>query len=152
MFEKIKESILPIINEYNLELYDVEYVKEHNENILRIFIDKKGGISLDDIVEVTPLISDLMDEIDIIKNEYLLEISSPGAEKVFKNRTHFEDNINEFVYVKFINPLKGMNDVEGYLLDVNDEGITIQYLVKAVKKQISINWDNIKLARQAIKF
>ena len=152
MFDEIAKTIKPVIVEHNLELYDIEYVKEHGENILRIFLDKKGGINLDDIVVVTPLISALMDELDIIKNEYLLEISSPGAERELRQRADFDDNLNEYVYVKLVNPTKGMDEVEGYLCEVDNSGIKIAYLNKAVKKELKIDWNNIKLARQAIKF
>ncbi|MDR3215499.1 MAG: ribosome maturation factor RimP [Bacilli bacterium] len=152
MLEKIKKNIEPIILEHELMLYDLEYVKEHNENILRIFVDKEGGIDLDDIVEITPLISVLMDDIDLINDEYLLEISSPGAEKKLNTRTHFDNSLNEYIYVELNNPIKGIESVMGYLIAVDDDHIKVKHFVKGVKKEIDIAWDNIKLAHQAVKF
>ena len=79
--ERVEELITKTVNDIGYSIYDVMYVKEGKDNYLRIFIDNETGISLDDCEKVNNAITDMLDEADIIKDQYFLEISSPGVEK-----------------------------------------------------------------------
>ena len=152
MLEKIKKAILPALNDLNLSLYELIYVHENNENYLRVFVDSKDTIDMDMIVEATQVISAILDEIDPIENEYILEVSSAGAEKVLKTKEDVENAISSYVFAKLINPQQGIDSIEGYLKDFSNDLITIEYLDKTRKKELVIAYDNIKLIRLAIKF
>ena len=152
MLDKIKNAILPAVNEMNLSIYDIEYVKEGNEFFLRIYLDREGGIDLEAIVEATKVISDILDEIDPIEGEYMLEISSPGAEKPLNTIEHLSNSINEYVRIELNNPKAGLDSVEGYLLAFDGKVLEVEYQIKTSKKRIQIDYDNVKKARLAIKF
>ncbi|MDF9866590.1 ribosome maturation factor RimP [Bacilli bacterium PM5-3] len=152
MLDKIQEAILPAINKIELTLYDMEYVKEGNEYYLRVYLDSPKGIDLEMIVEASREISDILDELDPIKDEYILEVSSPGAEKPLKTIEHFNDALNEYVRIEMKDPKEGLDAVEGYLIELDDNYLVIEYLVKTAKKQIKIDFENVKKARLAIKF
>lgn len=153
MLEKITEIIQPILKQHDCYLDDIEYVKEKNEWYLRIYIDKNhGSLDMDTCVAVSEAISELLDEVDLIRNEYYLEVSSPGAEKPLKTFEKVKESIGEYVYIKLRNPKNGMNDVYGTILDVVDNNIELQYLAKNIKKKCSISYDNVAFIRLAVKF
>ena len=152
MLEKIEKAIMPMIEEMELILYDFEYVKEGQDNFLRIYLDCANGIDLETIVEASRAISDVLDELDPIEAEYILEVSSPGAERVLKSKAHLQEVINEYIRVELKNPAAGIDAVEGYLVSFENDELIIEYLVKTTKKQITIAYDNVKKARLAIKF
>lgn len=98
--EKARKMLLPIVRENNFELVDVEYVKEGGNNILRAYIDKEGGITLDDCELVNRTMSDLLDKNDIIDDSYTLEISSPGLGRTLKKPQDFIWAIGKDVDIK----------------------------------------------------
>ena len=153
MLEKITKLIQPILDNHNVYLDDIEYVEEKKEWYLRIYIEmNEGHLDMDTCVAVSEDISQLLDDEDIIKNEYYLEVSSPGAEKPLKTLEKVQESIGEYVYIQFKNPTNGMNDVEGTLLNVNNDQIELQYLVKNIKKKCIISYDDIAFIRLAVKF
>ena len=101
-YETRTEKILePIMTENNFELVDVEYVKEAGNWYLRAYVDKEGGITLDDCELVNRAWSDIMDEQDFIPDAYILEVSSPGLGRQLKKEKDFKRSIGEDVDVKF---------------------------------------------------
>lgn len=152
MLEKIEELIRPAVDEMELIIYDIEYVKEGNDFFLRIFLDKEDGIDLNTIVDASRKITSIIDEADPIENEYILEVSSPGAEKPLKTKEHLFGAIGDYIRVEFINPKEGMDHVEGFLLEFDNEELLVEYDLKNIKKRISIAYDNVKFVRLAIKF
>lgn len=98
--EKVESLVSDTINNIGYEVYDVMYVKEGKDNFLRIFIDNDKGISLDDCEKVNNAITDMLDEANYIKEQYFLEVSSPGVERVIRKNKHLQDNLNKEVYVK----------------------------------------------------
>lgn len=154
LLEKITDLVLPIIESNDCYLDDIEYEKEANDWYLRIFIEKnEGTLDMDTCVLVSEKISEMLDEVDPIKDEYYLEVSSPGAEKPLKTLEKVKENVSEYVYAQFINPTSGLNEVEGFIIDVDeDNNIEFQYLVKNIKKKLIVNYDNIKFIRLAVKF
>lgn len=93
--EKVEKLLEETINNLGYELYDVEYVKEGKNYFLRIFIDKQDGINIEDCEKVNNEIMDLLDEEDYIKEQYFLEVSSSGLERVLRKDKHFYDNLRK---------------------------------------------------------
>jgi len=104
--KKVKDIIGNIIIDLGYSLYDVEYVKESKDYFLRIYIDNPNGISLDDCERVSNTITDILDREDPIKEQYFLEVSSPGVERVLRNDQHLKDNIGVEVKVKLFKPIE----------------------------------------------
>ena len=153
MLEKIKQLIQPILNDHDVYLDDIEYVKEKNEWYLRIFIEKNNGhLDMDTCVAVSEAISDMLDQEDLIEDEYFLEVSSPGAEKPLKTLEKVQQSIGEYVYIQFKNPTQGMNEVYGTILNVEGTQIELQYMVKNIKKKCNIDYNDIAFIRLAVKF
>ncbi|OUQ31175.1 ribosome maturation factor RimP [Massilimicrobiota sp. An134] len=153
MLEKIKQLIQPILNDHDVYLDDIEYVKEKNEWYLRIFIEKNNGhLDMDTCVAVSEAISDMLDQEDLIEDEYYLEVSSPGAEKPLKALEKVQQSIGEYVYIQFKNPTQGMNEVYGTILNVEGTQIELQYMVKNIKKKCNIDYNDIAFIRLAVKF
>lgn len=153
MLEKIKQLIQPILNDHDVYLDDIEYVKEKNEWYLRIFIEKNNGyLDMDTCVAVSEAISDMLDQEDLIEDEYYLEVSSPGAEKPLKTLEKVQQSIGEYVYIQFKNPTQGMNEVYGTILNVEGTQIELQYMVKNIKKKCNIDYNDIAFIRLAVKF
>ena len=102
---KTENLILPILERMNFELVDVEYVKEGSNWYLRAYIDKEGGITIDDLTLVNHALSDKMDAEDFIDESYILEVSSPGLLRPFKKPKDYQRNLGEDVEVKLFAPI-----------------------------------------------
>lgn len=113
--EKVESLIKEPINNLGYELYDVNYVKEGKDYFLRIFIDNTNGIDLNDCEKVNDAISDLLDQANYIKEQYFLEVSSPGIERIIRKDIHLEQNIGEAIYIKLFKPLNGKKEYVGIL-------------------------------------
>ena len=143
---KVETLIAPKIEELGYELYDVEYTKEGKDLFLRIFIDNEKGIDLNDCEKVNNGIVDLLDEADYIKEQYFLEVSSPGVERVLRKDKHLQANLGNRVNVKlFHKDLKDRKEYEGILQNFNEKEITIDE-EKFDRKNIAqiktvYNWD-----------
>lgn len=124
--QKTEELLLPILDEFSFDLWDVEYVKEGKEYYLRAYIDKEGGITIDDCVDVSRRLSDLLDEKDFIDGEYILEVSSPGLGRTLKNERDFQKSIGREVDIKFYKSHDGKKELTGTLLQSDREKITIR--------------------------
>ena len=123
--EKIEKLLFDKINSLGYELYDVEYIKEGKDYFLRIYIDSKKGIDLDDCEKVSNNITDLLDKEDYIKEQYFLEVSSPGVERILRKEKHLKDNINNEIQLKLFKPINGQKQYKGILKDFDNEFITI---------------------------
>ena len=127
------QFIEPLLTETPYEIYDVEYVKEGTEWYLRIFIDKEGGIDLDDCETVTDLINDPLDELDPIAEAYFLEVSSPGVERHLKSMRHFEKAVGEKIRVKTFVKMENSKEWVGILKAVDENGITLESNGKTIE-------------------
>ena len=105
----------PIAESLGLELWDVRFEKEGADWFLRIFIDKDGGVSIDDCVEMSHAIDKPLDEADPIEQSYCLEVSSPGIERDLKRDAHFEQSVGKKIMVKLIRPVDGQREFKGTL-------------------------------------
>lgn len=117
--------IEPIAKEKNCELYHLEYVKESNENYLRVYIDSPKGITLEDCEKVSRAISDMLDIEDPITDPYYLEVSSPGIDRILYNDDHLSRYIGNEVIVKLNKLLNGKKQYAGNLIEFNSSEITI---------------------------
>lgn len=127
VYEQKTEKLLePILKANQFELYDVEYVKEGSNWYLRTYIDKEGGITVDDCELVSRALSDLLDKEDFIPDSYILEVSSPGLGRVLKKDKHFDRSIGEEVEIKLYKPINKQKEWVGILTAYNEETIKIQ--------------------------
>lgn len=147
----IKSNVEKLLNEHGYELAKFDFSKMGQDNILSIEIDREQSISMDDIVEVSELISNLLDEIDKSTDAYMLDVSSSGIEKEIKT-CDLKNKINEYVSIELNEPIKGVDLITGTIIDANDEEITVSYFLKGAPKKSVINIKNISIARKAIKF
>ncbi|ASN05698.1 ribosome maturation factor RimP [Virgibacillus necropolis] len=148
---KNTENLLqPILEEKNLELVDVEYVKEGKNWFLRVYIDKEGGIDIAECGEVSEQLSEKLDETDPVTDAYFLEVSSPGVERPLKTEADFEKNLNKNVFVKLYEPIDGAKEYEGTLKDFTNNSASIEYKVKTRRKVVEIPFNKIAKARIAV--
>lgn len=124
--EKVENLIKKPINDIGYELYDVEYAKEGKDYFLRVFIEKEGGISLEDCEKVNDEITELLDKQDYLKEQYFLEVSSTGIEKVLRKDKHLQDNIGEEIEVKLFKPINKKKSIIGILKDFNSNEIIVE--------------------------
>ena len=139
--EKVEQLIEKTINELGYKLYDVEYAKEGKDYFLRIFIDKNEGIDLNDCEKVNDAVNPILDAADYIKEQYFLEISSPGIERTLRKDKHLKQNIGEKVEIKLFKPINKQKNIIGILKDYNAEEIEIdtsEEVCKIDRKNISI--------------
>lgn len=147
----IKSNVEKLLNEHGYELAKFDFSKMGHDNILSIEIDREQSISMDDIVEVSELISNLLDEIDKSTDAYMLDVSSSGIEKEIKT-CDLKNKINEYVSIELKEPIKGVDLITGTIIDASDEEITVSYFLKGAPKKSVINIKNISIVRKAIKF
>jgi len=146
--EILYEISMPILNKYNFEFVDVEYKKEGGQWYLRLFIDKDGGITIDDCQLVSEILSDKLDEIDPIEHSYIFEVSSPGIDRPLKTERDYKKNLNKELEVKFYDSFDGKKSIEATLLDYDDKKVILDYK----GKEIEIDKKTIAIMRPLIKF
>ena len=122
---RTEDLLIPILDGFGYDLWDVSYVKEGSDWFLRVYIDKEGGITIDDCVEVSRKLSDALDAGDFIEDAYTLEVSSPGlGRKLVKDR-EFDRSIGRDVDIKFYRPVDGSKEISGRLEAYDKDSITI---------------------------
>lgn len=121
---KTEALLIPILDEFGFELWDVEYVKEGSEYYLRAYIDKEGGITIDDCVDVSRKLSDKLDEDDFIDSEYILEVSSPGLGRTLKSDRDFSKSIGRDTDIKLYKPIDKVKEFEGILKAFDNDTLT----------------------------
>ena len=147
--EKVECLIKEKIEKIGYDLYDVEYAKEGPNYFLRIYIDKSEGINLEDCEKVNNEIMEELDKADYIKEQYFLEVSSPGVERILRKDKHLEQNIGNEVNIKlFKKDENSKKEYQGILKEFNEQTITIENSkeIKIQKKNIAqiktiYNWE-----------
>ena len=151
--EEVAKIASPIVEELELELVDVEFVKEGRDWFLRVYIDTpNGNIDIDQCSQVSEKLSEELDRTDPIPQNYFLEVSSPGAERPLKKEEDFQKAIGQFVFIKTYEAINDMKEFEGYLLAYGPEGAEVEMRIKTRKLTVVIELDKIALARLAIDF
>lgn len=149
--EQIKQALRPTLSEAGYELYETSLSKDRNGLTLHICVDRPEPISIDDIVKVSEIINPLLDRIDPIKEPYTLDVSSLGLEKPLKVED-LEKYVGKYVNLHLTNPYKGLNFLEGDLIEANESEIKIAIREKTRRNVVAIKRADIDRARLAIKF
>jgi ribosome maturation factor RimP len=124
--EKIVEELaVPIIEENKCKLVDIEYVKEGPNWYLRVYIDKDGGVTVEDCERVSERLSDLLDREDPIDHSYILEVSSPGIDRPLKTQRDYDYFTGREVDIKLYSPMNGKREYSGILMGLKDGIITV---------------------------
>lgn len=142
------ELAKPIIDRYNFELVEIEFKKEGPDWFLRVYIDKEGGITIDDCQSVSEELSDLLDEADPIEQSYIFEVSSPGIDRPLKTERDYRKNNGKPIEIKLFSPMDGKKVIEGILKGHTDTTVEIE----VDGKGINIEKESIALIRPLIKF
>lgn len=146
--KRTEELISPILERENFELVDVEFVKEADTWYLRCFIDKDGGITIDDCELVSREMNELLDRKDFIRESYVFEVSSPGLDRPLKKEKDFQRNLGKDVEIRTYKMVDKRKEFCGTLKDFTPETVTIEE--DGEEKQF--NRKDIALIRQAIDF
>ncbi|CAM3422590.1 ribosome maturation factor RimP [Cytobacillus oceanisediminis] len=150
--ETVEELVTPIVDELNLELVDIEYVKEGKDWFLRVFIDKETGVDIEECGLVSEKLSEKLDAADPIPYNYFLEVSSPGAERPLKKDKDFVKAVGKNVFIKTYEPIDGEKTFEGVLTQFDGETVTVEVKIKTRKKSVEIPYEKVANARLAVIF
>ena len=150
--EIVEDLATEILENEDLELVDVEYVKEGKNWFLRVYIDKESGVDIDECGMVSERLSEKLDELDPIEHNYFLEVSSPGAERPLKKEKDFLNAIGKHVNIKTYEPIEGSKEFEGTMLSYTPEEITLSIKIKTRQKEVAIPMDKVAKARLAVVF
>jgi ribosome maturation factor RimP len=145
---QITDLIEPILGELGFELVDVEFLSEHGRWILRIYIDKLGGVTIDDCTRISGELGDLIDIKDVVKHEYILEVSSPGLNRPLKKEADFIRMIGKKVKVRMTMQVNGRRNFSGYLKDVREHKLYIE----DEGGLITLSWPEIDKANLVYEF
>ena len=139
--KSVKQVVEPIINNLGYKVYDVIYEKEGQDNYLRIFIDKDKTIDLNDCEAVNNAITDVLDEKDLIKNQYMLEVSSPGLERRIRDDEQLKANINNLIEIHTYKKIdySTMKDINNSDINKNEEANDDNHKTKKVKNSKTKN-------------
>ncbi len=146
---KTEALLMPIIEEKGFEFVDVEYVKEGSNWYLRAYIDKEGGITINDLEEVSRTLSDRLDEEDYISDAYILEVSSPGLGRPIKKDRDFDRNIDKEIEIHLYRAINGQKQFVGLLKSYDKETITIE---NEDGNKTAIDRAGVALVREYIEF
>ena len=152
--ERVENLLQKPIEDLGYSLYDVQYVKEGQNYFLRVFIEKEEGtIDLNDCEKVNDGINDILDTADYIKEQYFLEVSSTGIEKVLRKDKHLRAHIGEEIEIKLFKPLEGKKELTGTLEGFDENNVTLKIEdnsnINLARKDISLiktvyDWEDIK--------
>lgn len=146
--EALEKIALDVCERHGVYIYNTEYKKEGSEYFLRLFIDKDGGVTIEDCENVSREISPLLDDLTFIKEAYIFEVSSPGIDRALTHDWHFEKVMGEEIDVKLFAPLDGKKEISGILKGYSDGVITLD----VNGKEITIEKNKAASARLAFKF
>ncbi len=132
--QKTEEILNPIVEEYGFELVDVEYVKEGSTWYLRAYIDKPGGICIDDCEAVSRRLSDILDEKDYIDDAYILEVSSPGLGRPLKKEKDYRRSKGEEVEIRTYRMIGRQQEFTGILKEYDENTVTMRFNVRVRRR------------------
>jgi ribosome maturation factor RimP len=145
---KVDKLLKPILEELELELFDLIFVKEANNWYLRVFIDKDFGVNINDCENVSRAIEKILDEKDFISQSYTLEVSSPGADRPLRNDEDFKKFEGAVIDIKLYKSIEKRKDFQGELIGLYNNEITINENGKVLK----FNKDDVATCKLAVIF
>ncbi|PIQ95490.1 MAG: ribosome maturation factor RimP [Nitrospinae bacterium CG11_big_fil_rev_8_21_14_0_20_56_8] len=145
--QSIFEIIAPVIRKENLELVDVEYKRAGRNWILRVFIDREGGVTLEDCQKVSHLVGDLIEIEEIVSNAYVLEVSSPGLDRPLKTERDYLKYKSKKITVNTFSPIDNRRHFRGIVSDFKDDTLHLE----ENGKLLQILLENISLAKPVIE-
>lgn len=149
--ETSTQIVNKIIENTDYELVDLEYVKEGPFMYLRVYLDKEGGITIDDCATVSREFNKKLDELDFIDDQYFLEVSSPGVDRAFKKDSDYIKNLNNEVEVKLFAPVNGMKLLKGILLEKNENDIVIGLGTTGNENKVTVELKNITKINKVVE-
>jgi ribosome maturation factor RimP len=152
IIDMVTAAITPAI-QAPYELVDVEYGKMGGDYVLSIFVDKEGGISLQDTADLSEVISPILDTIkpDPFPEQYMLEVTSPGLERPLKTADAVKKAVGKYIYVKLYQAIDKIKVFEGTLLSFDGTDLIMEYMDKTRKKEVTIPYQTVAKARLAVK-
>jgi ribosome maturation factor RimP len=141
--QKIEDLLAPVAAREKIEIVDVQYVKEDGYWIARIFVDKDGGVTINDCENISCIFGAFLDENDILKDSYVLEISSPGFNRVLKNEKNFRRFMGSKTRIQTFKPINNQRNFLGTLLNFEDGKIKIDDVINGI---VEIEFSDIKKA------
>jgi ribosome maturation factor RimP len=145
---QIERLIEPLLDAWGYELVDVEYLSEHGRWVLRLYIDKVGGVTIDDCARVSREIGDLIDIKDIIAHEYVLEVSSPGLNRALKKERDFVRYLGRIIKVRMKEPIHGRRNFSGHIRDFQSGVLFLEM----EKETVALPWQDIDRAHLIYEF
>ncbi|KRL25290.1 ribosome maturation factor RimP [Lactobacillus gallinarum] len=155
VIDLVRPVVETIIDEHGDMLVDMEYVKEKGQNYLRIYVDRQpNGIDIDEIAALSELVSEKLDTIDPdpLPDPYVLELSSPGAERPIKTEADWERALNDYVHIGLYQKIEDRKVYEGTLKSYNNDEIVLEVKDKTRRKKLTIPRKLIAKIRFAIEF
>ena len=150
-YESKTEALLqPLMEKNNFELVDVEYVKEGGNYYLRAYIDKEGGITINDCELISRALSDILDEKDFIPDAYILEVSSPGLGRQLKKYKDFKRSLGEEVEIKLYKPMEKKKELIGLLEDFDADNLYVT--LEDREELLAVSRKNIAMVRLTFDF
>ena len=146
--EQVASFAQPIVEAAGCRLWDVEYVREGSERYLRLYIDKQGGIDIDDCERIHRAMDPILDEKDPISESYHFEVCSAGLERALKRPTDFAEFMNSPVLVKLYRPRNGWKELPGILRGYENGRVTVE----AGKETITFEKSEVALVRLRVEF
>ena len=146
--DQVTEFAKPVVESFGCRLWDVEYVREGSERYLRLYIDKEGGVDIDDCEKIHRALDPILDEKDPIPDSYHFEVSSAGLERALKRPSDFEEFMGSAVLVKLYRPRNGLKEIPGILRGYEDGKITVE----AGKETITFQKSEVALVRLRVEF
>ena len=146
--DQVTEFAKPIVESFGCSLWDVEYVREGSERYLRLYIDKEGGIDIEDCEKVHRAVDPILDEKDPISESYHFEVCSAGLERALKRPADFARFMDSPVLVKLYRPRNGLKEIPGVLRGYEDGRVTVE----AGKETITFEKSEVALVRLRVEF
>ena len=146
--EQVAAFAQPIVEEHGCSLWDVEYVREGADYVLRLYIDKEGGVDISDCEAVSRAMDPILDEKDPIPGSYQFEVCSAGLERALKRPSDFQQFMNSPVTVKLYRPHNGLKEIPGILRGYEDGRVTVE----AGKETITFEKSQVALVRLRVEF
>ncbi|APE75471.1 ribosome maturation factor RimP [Spiroplasma citri] len=151
---QLKETLENYLTKQNLTLFAINYFQDFDTNVVQVLIEDKTTVfDLERLTVISEEINQLVDNLDLFSEEYLLEVSTPGAERPLRNWNELQQHLKGYVYLEFNEKVNNLVEVTGELSMVDQQqNLTITYFVKGARKTLQTNYQNIKFARCAVKF